>query len=160
NEYSLLWIPFCELRIIEEIGSGKFSTVYSARWQHSDFSLDMVALKFLHGSQENCDGFLKEVCKMWAFEDRKHDYKLALEICDGLRPTPKVKKQVQKDGFAISEISFLKQILKQIANYDDNISIESFENTFANLDRFFDRSSDNMFIIENTNISTESQKQH
>ncbi|CAG8540234.1 17828_t:CDS:2, partial [Dentiscutata erythropus] len=45
-------------------------------------------------------------------------------------------------------------------NYDDNISIESFKNTFASLDRFFGRSSDNMFTIENINFFTESLKQY
>ncbi|RIB25737.1 kinase-like domain-containing protein [Gigaspora rosea] len=56
NSTSLKWIPFKKLQIIKKIGEGGFATVHLAKWLNK-----YVALKFLRGSQNNSEGFIKEI---------------------------------------------------------------------------------------------------
>ena len=55
---SLLWIPYKEFKIYQELGKGGFATVFyagCANWTKR------VALKLIHGSNRNRKEFIKEV---------------------------------------------------------------------------------------------------
>ena len=68
------WIPYNQFSDIKEIGRGGFATVYSAIWKDGPLRYDedneeytresnykIVALKYLHNSQNIGDEFLNEV---------------------------------------------------------------------------------------------------
>ncbi|GBC01702.1 hypothetical protein RclHR1_00430019 [Rhizophagus clarus] len=60
NEYNSIvvkWIPYNQFDNIKEIGTGGFATVYSAKWRDSNI---MIALKYLHNSQNITNEFLNE----------------------------------------------------------------------------------------------------
>src|SRR5437763_13704646 len=67
--YYIEWIPYGDLKDIEEIGEGGFATVYQGKWTNGPrfavsnkrYYLGDVALKRLKNSQNNSDEFLKEV---------------------------------------------------------------------------------------------------
>ena len=72
NSYYLQWIPYDELKEIEKIGEGGFSTIYKTTWLNGEKYIDhdknkrtsrdrIVALKKLHNSQNVSDKFLNEV---------------------------------------------------------------------------------------------------
>ena len=74
NSYYLQWIPYDELKDIEKIGEGGFSTIYHAIWINGKKYINYnnkkciedrdVALKRLHNSQNVSDKFLNEVNKL------------------------------------------------------------------------------------------------
>src|SRR3989440_2058383 len=71
SHYYIEWIPYYDLKDIEKIGEGGFSTVYQGRWSNGPrfvrsnkryyFEGGRVALKKLENSQNISDEFLKEV---------------------------------------------------------------------------------------------------
>ena len=72
NKYYLQWIPYDELKDIEKISEGGFSTIRKAAWTNGEKYIDydkkkktskdmIVALKKLHNSQNISDEFLNEV---------------------------------------------------------------------------------------------------
>jgi len=71
SHYYIEWIPYDDLKDIEWIGKGGFSTVYLGRWSNGPrfvqnneryyFEGGHVALKKLENSQNISDEFLKEV---------------------------------------------------------------------------------------------------
>ena len=74
NFYYLQWIPYDELKDIEKIGEGGFSTIYKATWLNGEKYVDhyenkrtsknrIVSLKKLSNSQNISSEFLNKVNK-------------------------------------------------------------------------------------------------
>src|SRR5436305_9877635 len=71
SHYYIEWIPYNDLKNIENIGEGGFATVYRGEWSNGlkfiydnkryYYDVCYVALKKLENSQNNFDEFLKEV---------------------------------------------------------------------------------------------------
>ncbi|GES83269.1 kinase-like domain-containing protein [Rhizophagus clarus] len=72
NDIIFEWILYDQFNVIKEIGKGGFSTVYSAKWKNGPLEYDtnkklrkrnpdrIIALKFLHNSQNITNKFLNE----------------------------------------------------------------------------------------------------